>query len=105
LIGELRIALAALAAEPVAPPPPTAVVSAAETGDASARLNELLCALDPAAVDCLESNAAALRPLFGDRGWPAFEKLVQGYAFADAQVRLEEALESCRAATPEVRVT
>ena len=33
-----------------------------------------------------------LAPLFSDGTWPQFEKLVQGYAFADAQTHLEQAL-------------
>jgi hypothetical protein len=30
--------------------------------------------------------------------WPQFEKLVQGYAFADAQAQLEQALKALPAA-------
>jgi hypothetical protein len=54
----------------------------------------LLSELDPAAIEWLESNSAALRPVFADAEWPAFEDLVRGYAFADAQARLEQALKS-----------
>jgi hypothetical protein len=33
-----------------------------------------------------------LYPLFGTEAWVQFEKLVQGYAFADAQTQLEQAM-------------
>ena len=39
-------------------------------------------------------NRDALRPLFDAAGWSEFDTLVQGYAFADAQSRLEHALET-----------
>ncbi len=56
-------------------------------------MTALLSELDPGAADFLETNHAALRPLFGDGTWREFEALVQGYAFADAQAQLEQALE------------
>ena len=45
------------------------------------------------ALEFIEANQAALRPLFPGDAWPQFEKLVQGYAFADAQAQLEQAFE------------
>jgi hypothetical protein len=33
-----------------------------------------------------------LRPLFAGETWTPFEKLVQGYSFAEAHARLEQAL-------------
>ena len=42
----------------------------------------------------IEANPAVLRPLFAGDGWVPFEKLVQSYAFADAQAQLEHALRS-----------
>jgi hypothetical protein len=53
----------------------------------------LLSELDPAASDFLATNRAALRPLFSDDAWPQFERLLADYSFAEAQTRLEEALE------------
>ena len=47
---------------------------------------------DPGAVDFTEANQVALRPLFPGEGWAQFEKLVQNYAFAEAQAHLEQAL-------------
>ena len=70
-------------------PAPAAEVSL----DAGAGLRTLLSELDPDAADFMTSNEAALRPLFGDGQWAEFEKLVHDYAFADAQARLEQALE------------
>jgi hypothetical protein len=63
-----------------------------QTRAAVAQLTKLLAEFDPGAVEFIEANQAALRPLFPGDGWPQFEKLVQGYAFADAQARLEQAL-------------
>ena len=55
-------------------------------------MTTLLSELDPGAADFVEANHAALRPLFGDGTWREFEQLVQGYAFADAQAQLEQAV-------------
>ena len=85
---------------PNVPEPPKAPVTNASPVDvthsreAAAKLRTLLSELDPAAIEWLESNHAALRPVFADAEWPAFEDLVRGYAFADAQARLEQALKS-----------
>jgi len=45
-------------------------------------------------VEFVEANQAALRPLLPGDSWPHFEKLLQGYAFADAQAQLEQALKT-----------
>jgi PAS domain S-box-containing protein len=78
----------------VAAPLPTSLPPAdpVQTRAAVAQLTKLLAEFDPGAVEFIEANQAALRPLFPGDGWPQFEKLVQGYAFADAQARLEQAL-------------
>ena len=54
----------------------------------------LLSEFDAGAADFIETNHAALRPLFDDDAWEPFEKLVQGYAFADAQAQLDLAVRS-----------
>jgi signal transduction histidine kinase/DNA-binding response OmpR family regulator/HPt (histidine-containing phosphotransfer) domain-containing protein/HAMP domain-containing protein len=77
-----------------AQPTAAAPSSAAESREAAKQLTTLLSDSDPAASDFVETNHAALRPLFGEGEWPDFEKLVQGYAFGDAQARLEQALKS-----------
>ena len=94
LVAALRLAVAPTAADrrgdvAATLPAPAPAVSL----DAAAGLRTLLSELDPDAADFLKSNEAALRPLFRDGTWPEFERLVQDYAFADAQARLEHALE------------
>ena len=69
-------------------------VDVTHSREAAAKLRTLLSELDPAAIEWLESNHAALRPVFADAEWPAFEDLVRGYAFADAQARLDHALKN-----------
>jgi hypothetical protein len=64
----------------------------AQSRDAAAKLALLLSESDPGAADFVETNQAALRPLFGGGTWPEFEKLVDGYEFADAQELLQRAL-------------
>jgi signal transduction histidine kinase/CheY-like chemotaxis protein/CHASE3 domain sensor protein len=81
--------------ESLAPPPrpqATSPLDPTQSRAAAAKLMALLSELDPAAIDCLDSSYAALRPLFTDTMWPVFEDLVRGYAFADAQAQLELAL-------------
>ncbi|MEI6392805.1 MAG: response regulator [Verrucomicrobiota bacterium] len=75
--------------QPAAAPPE----NPAQTRAAAVQLTKLLSEFDPGAVEFIEANHAALRPLLPGDAWPPFEKLVQGYAFADAQAQLEQALE------------
>lgn len=65
-----------------------------QTREATAQLIKLLLEFDPGAADFAEANQATLRPLFTDRTWTEFEKLVQSYAFADAQAQLEQTLKN-----------
>jgi two-component system sensor histidine kinase/response regulator len=96
LVAELRRVLGASAE-----PPPSAggapPADPAESLAAAARLAKLLSEFDPAAADFLESHRAKLRPLFDDEGWPKFEKLVQEYAFVEAQQQLDGAARSSSA--------
>ncbi len=95
VIAEIQSLLGPNVSEPPkAPVVSSSPVDATQSREAAARLRALLSELDPAAIDWLESNHAALRPVFADAEWPAFEDLVRGYAFADAQARLEQALKS-----------
>jgi hypothetical protein len=74
-----------------------AAASAATPGqsrEVAAQLTKLLSEFDSGAAEFIEANQTALRPLFAGDTWLQFEKLVQGYAFADAQARLEQALKS-----------
>jgi hypothetical protein len=87
----LKAALGATASEPRRPAPETPA-DPVQSRDAATKLASLLSESDPGAADFVEANRAALRPLFGGGTWPEFEKLVHGYAFADAQAQLEQAL-------------
>ena len=60
--------------------------------EAARQLTALLSESDPAASDFVESNRRQLEALFDAAGWAEFESLVEGYAFAEAQARLEHAL-------------
>jgi PAS domain S-box-containing protein len=93
LIAQLQAALkpAADVQPPAAPP---VAVNPEQSRDAAAQLVKLLSEFDPGAADFIEANQAALRPLFAGDVWPQFEKNVHGYAFADAQAQLEQALKS-----------
>jgi two-component system, sensor histidine kinase and response regulator len=79
-------------APPGTPAPPAA--SPEESRRRGEQLARLLSEFDPAAADFIEANLAVLRPLFGGEAWGPFEKMVQGYAFAEAQALLEQALKS-----------
>ena len=93
LVAEIQSALSLVAPEiPVESTTATAV-DPAQAREAAAQLTKLLSEFDPGAADFIEANGTALRSLFGDGAWPQFEKLVQSYAFAEAQAQLDQALE------------
>ena len=94
LVTELRAALGPAASDVPQPSATTTSTNPAVSLEAAARLTTLLAEFDPAAADFLEANRCGLRPLFGDGTLVQFEKLVQAYAFAEAQVELEHALKS-----------
>jgi two-component system sensor histidine kinase/response regulator len=79
---------------PAAALPPPVRVDPAQVRAAAAELIKLLSEFDPSAAEFVEANRDALRSLLGDESWPAFEKLVQNYGFAEAQSRLEQAMTS-----------
>jgi two-component system sensor histidine kinase/response regulator len=79
-------------AEPVAPEP----VDPGVTGVAAEELAKLLADFDPGAVEFIEANSAALRPLFAGAAWPEFRGLVADYAFPAAEARLAEARKGFR---------
>jgi two-component system sensor histidine kinase/response regulator len=94
LIGSLRSAVYPAASQTPAESSAPTRVNPEQSRDAAMHLTKLLSEFDPGATDFIEANGAALRPLFGDGTWPQFEKLVQGYAFADAQAQLEEVIKT-----------
>jgi two-component system sensor histidine kinase/response regulator len=91
LIGSLRAAVCPAAAESPAAAVP-APVDRAQSRAAAERLSALLAEFDPDAVGFVEANRAVLQPLFTREAWEAFERLVQGYAFAEAQAQVTQAL-------------
>jgi two-component system, sensor histidine kinase and response regulator len=94
LVAQLKAALGASAPDSSTPTERPAPVDPTQSREAARRLVILLSECDPAAADFVEANRAALHHLFGKAAWPHFEKLVQGYGFAEAQIRLEQALNS-----------
>ena len=90
----IRAALGTTGSDASAPVQPAAPTDPARSREAAAQLTALLSESDPAAGEFIDANRDALRPLFDAAGWSEFETLVQGYAFADAQSRLEHALET-----------
>ncbi len=72
--------------------PPATPVDSVQIRRAASELILLLQAFDPGATDFVESNHATLRSLFVGSAWEEFEKLIQGYAFGDAQALLENAI-------------
>ena len=93
LLARLRNALPS--PEPTAPLQTlTAPADPAQTRAAAAQLTILLSEFDPGAVEFIEANQTVLRSLLPGDSWPQFEKLVQGYAFADAHAKVEQALKN-----------
>jgi two-component system sensor histidine kinase/response regulator len=69
-------------------------VDPAKAREAAERLTRLLAEFDAGTTDFVETNRPVLQPLFAGDSWVQFEKLVQGYAFAQAQALLEKAVKS-----------
>jgi signal transduction histidine kinase/CheY-like chemotaxis protein/HPt (histidine-containing phosphotransfer) domain-containing protein/HAMP domain-containing protein len=93
LAAGIRDALAAVESETPAPVQPAAPASPARSRQAALQLAALLSDSDPRATEFVDGNRDLLRPLFNAAGWSAFDALVQGYGFAEAQAQLEHALE------------
>jgi hypothetical protein len=73
---------------PTLPPESRSAVDPAETHAAAEHLAKLLSDFDSGAVEFIEDNRAALRPLFPGAAWTELEKLVQNYDFAGAETLL-----------------
>jgi two-component system sensor histidine kinase/response regulator len=58
----------------------------------AAQLRKLLSDFDTGAVAFSEENQTSLRPAFDAATWDEFLRLIQGFAFADAQAILDQAL-------------
>jgi len=92
LLGQLRAAVTLPVAEASAPASQPLAADPAQSRQAAAQLLKLLSEFDPAAADFTEVSQRELRPLFAADAWLQFEKLVQGYSFAEAQAQLERLL-------------
>ena len=89
-VERLRAALGAEPAAAVAASP--AVVDPAQLKGVVEQMTTYLVECDAASSDWLEANRGALASLFTAEAFQEFERRVQGYAFAEAQEKLEEAL-------------
>jgi PAS domain S-box-containing protein len=98
LIAGLKATLNSPTSEAPAPVSASAPLDPVQSREAAVQLMKLLSEFDPGAADFIETNRSALQPLFADGAWTQFEKLVQGYAFADAQTQLDQALKNFPAA-------
>jgi PAS domain S-box-containing protein len=93
LVTQLRAALEATSPSPVVPTVAVAV-DPAKSREAASRLNSLLGEFDPGAADFIEANRALLQPLFTAEAWAPFAKQIEGYAFAEAQAILQQAMKN-----------
>jgi two-component system sensor histidine kinase/response regulator len=67
-------------------------VAAAHTRAVATKLTKLFADFDTSAVTFAEENLASLRPAFDAATWEQFLRHTQGFAFADAQALLDQAL-------------
>jgi two-component system, sensor histidine kinase and response regulator len=94
LLAQLQKALGSAAPAQVVPATPPPAADPAQVRAAAAELTKLLADFDPGAADFVQERQAMLRPLFAAEAWTGFEKLVQDYAFTEAQAQLEQALKN-----------
>jgi two-component system sensor histidine kinase/response regulator len=87
-LAGLRAALSNTITAPAAAPP-LAPAHARVIGD---KLKKLFAQFDTSAVAFAEENQACLRPAFDGDAWEQFLRLIQQFAFADAQALLDQAL-------------
>lgn len=67
-------------------------IDATHTRAVAAKLTKLFADFDTIAVTFAEENQASLRPAFDTATWEQFLRHTQGYAFADAQALLDQAI-------------
>jgi two-component system sensor histidine kinase/response regulator len=90
LVEDLRRALGSPPAPP-APPDGVLAVDPAEIARVIAEMGRCLAEFDAAAADCLAAHRDVFRSLLTVEGFAEFERLVDNYAFDEAQARLEQA--------------
>jgi two-component system sensor histidine kinase/response regulator len=94
MTAALRAALGSGSGDRSAPSP--SAVDPGRARETGQRLRALLSESDPGAGDFVDAHRDDLRALFDRAQWAEFEARVQAYAFADAQVQLENALETAK---------
>jgi hypothetical protein len=72
--------------------PPAPVVPPAQTRAVAAQLAKLFADFDTNAVTFAEQNESILRPAFDADSWARFRRHTEGFAFAEAQTLLNQAL-------------
>jgi two-component system sensor histidine kinase/response regulator len=98
LVQQLRSALTISGAE-IAAPIASPLADPVQSRTAATELTRLLSLSDPSAAEFLKAKEGLLRPLFELNPWLELEKLVQNYAFGDAQNLLEQTLKNQPAAS------
>jgi PAS domain S-box-containing protein len=93
LMAALRNSLNPPEPAPEAVSPPAAAVDPVAARAAAMQLTKLLFDFDPGAGQFVETNRDTLRSLFSSDSWTDFEKLIQNYAFSEAQTRLESVIQ------------
>jgi CheY-like chemotaxis protein len=93
LVDGLKTALSS-STPATSPTPAATVANPMQSRESANQLLKLLSEFDPGASDFIEANRATLQPLFADGTWADFEKLVQGYSFAEARARLEQVMKN-----------
>ena len=98
LLAGLRAALGDAPAVPT--PPPAGPVDPGELRRVVAEMLRCLAEFDAATADCLTAHRGVFAALFPPAELAAFEKDVQGYAFPEAQARLEQAVRNIGPSAP-----
>jgi hypothetical protein len=88
LLARLRAALALSVPATAAAP----AVAPEQTRTVAAQLRKLFTDFDTSAITFTEENQATLRPAFDAAAWDEFLRQTNGFAFADAQALLDQAL-------------
>jgi PAS domain S-box-containing protein len=84
--------LCAALATGVSAAPAAPAVAPSRTRDVAVQLAKLFAEFDTSAVTFTEENQASLRPAFDAVTWEQFLRHTQGFAFADAQTLLDQAV-------------
>jgi hypothetical protein len=87
-LARLRAAVATDISTAAAAP----VVAPSRTREVAVQLAKLFAEFDTSAVTFTEDNQAILRPAFDVATWEQFLRCTQGFAFAEAQTLLDQAL-------------